>query len=119
MSDDASMLVIVGPLLLAAILIFLLSVHIRSRLLFRWLREQLDPELWQALGAPESIIEEFRDAERRWREFVRSGEYRRRLSRELVERIDDNRRRNRRMLVIFAIAIVLLAYRFWPLLTSG
>jgi hypothetical protein len=118
MSADANTFLIVAPLLIAAIAIFALSVHVRGKLLFRMLQEQLDPELWRSLGAPESIIDAFRDAEHRWQEFVRSGEYRRRLDQSLVDRIDENRRRTRRMLVIFAIAIALLAYRFWPLLTG-
>ena len=118
MSSDANTFIVAAPLFLAAIVIFLLSVHIRGKLLFRTLGERVEPELWRSLGAPESTLAALRDPERRWRDFIRSGEYRRRLDQDLVDRIDDNRRRTKRMSVIFAIAIALLIYRFWPLLTS-
>jgi hypothetical protein len=118
-SADANTFMIVAPLLLAAIVIFVISVHVRGKVLFRTLGERVDPELWRSLGAPESILATLRDPERRWRGFVRSGEYRRRLDQDLVDRIDDNRRRTKRMLVIFAIAIVLLLYRFWPLVSAS
>jgi hypothetical protein len=112
MSADANTLVIVVPLFLVAIGIFVLSIHVRGRMLFRLLSERVDPELWRSLGAPESHLQTLRDPERRWRSFIRSGDYRRRLEQDLVDRIEDNRRRVRRMLVIFGIAIVLLLYRF-------
>ena len=118
MSADANAFIVVAPLFLAAIVIFLLSVHVRGKILFRALAEHADPELWRSLGAPQSMLAAYRDPERRWRKFIRSGEYRRRLDQSLVDQIDDNRRRTKRMLVIFAVAIVLVAYRFWPLLTS-
>jgi hypothetical protein len=117
-NTDAGDFVFVASIFPAAILIFVLSVHVRGKMLFRMLREHVDPELWRSLGAPESLIEAFRDTEHRWREFVRSGEYRRRLRQDLADRIDEDRRRTRRMLVIFAIAIALLIYRFWPLLAG-
>ena len=116
MSADQNVFIVVAPLFLAAIVIFLLSVHVRGRILFSAVAERIDPELWRTLGAPVSIIDVLRDPERRWRKFIQSGEYRRRLDQDLVDRIDDNRRRTKRMLVIFMIAVALLAYRFWPLL---
>lgn len=118
MSADANVIIVVAPLFLAAIVIFVLSVHVRGKILFRSLAEQVDPELWRSLGAPQSSLAAYRDPKRRWRQFIRSGEYRRRLDQDLVDQIDDNRRRTKRMLVIFAIAIVLLSFRFWPLLAS-
>jgi hypothetical protein len=118
-SSEANTFIVVTPLFLAAIIIFLLSVHVRGRILFRTLAGRLDPGLWRSLGAPASTLAALRDPERRWRQFIQSGEYRRRLEQDLVDQIDDNRRRTRRMLVIFAIAIVLLAYRFWPLLAPA
>lgn len=112
MNADVNTLVIVVPLFLAAIGIFALSVQVRGKMLFRMLGERADPELWRSLGAPESPLEALRDPEKRWRNFIRSGEYRRRLEADLVDQIDDNRRRVKRMLVIFGIAVVLLLYRF-------
>lgn len=119
MSADANVFLVAAPLFLAAIVIFLLSVHIRGKILFRTLAERVDPELWRSLGAPQSTLAAYRDPERRWRNFIRSGEYRRRLDQDLVDRIDDDRRRTKRMSVIFAIAIALLLYRFWPLLSAS
>ncbi len=106
-----------APIFLAAIVIFLLSIHIRGKILFRALAERVDPELWRSLGAPQSSFAAYRDPERRWRKFIRSGEYRR-LDQDHVDQIDDNRRRTKRMLVIFAIAIALLSFRFWSLLVE-
>ena len=119
MSTDADTFVVAAPIFLAAIVIFLLSIHVRGKILFRTLRERVEPELWRSLGAPESTLAALRDPGRRWRNFIRSGEYRRRLDQYLVDRIDDNRRRTKRMSVIFAIAIALLLYRFWPLLSAS
>lgn len=117
MSSDTSTFVVAAPIFLAAIVIFLLSIHIRGKILFRALAERLDPELWRSLGAPQSSFAAYRDPERRWRKFIRSGEYRR-LDQDLVDQIDDNHRRTKRMLVIFAIAVALLSFRFWSLLVE-
>lgn len=113
MSSDANTFLVAAPLFLAAIVIFLLSVHVRGKILFRALAERADPELWRSLGEPQSTFAAFRDPEHRWREFIKSGEYRRRLDQDLIDQIDDNRRRTKRMLVIFAIATLLSSFRFW------
>ena len=116
MSADEQNLLIVAVLFIAAVGIFALSMHLRGRALLHNLREGIDADLWAALGAPESLLQALRDPEGRWRRFIRSGEYRCRLTPELAEQIDDYRHRGNRMLVIFGIAALLLLIRFWPLL---
>lgn len=116
MSVDEQSLLIVAVLFIAAVGIFALSVHLRGRALLRNLQEGIDADLWAALGAPESLAQAMHDPEGRWRRFIRSGEYRRRLAPELAEQIDDYRQRGNRMLVIFGIAAVLILIRFWPVL---
>ena len=116
LSEDELSLLIVAPFFVVALAIWAFVLHLRGIALLRTLEEKLDPALWEELGAPSSIPAAMRDPKNRWWRFIRGGEYRKRLSPELVELIDDYRNRTSRMLVIFAIAAALLLWRYWPLL---
>lgn len=107
---------IVGVGYLVALTIWALSLHARGRSMLRQVGERIEPELWQSLGAPDSINAAMRDPGRRWHRFLRSGEYRRQCSDAVVELIDDYRRRVKIMLTVFAVGGLLLLIRFWPLL---
>jgi hypothetical protein len=87
--------------------------------MLRTLRERMQPELWQAVGAPESLGAAMRDPQRRWRQFIASGAYRRQLGSDLAEVIDDFRRRANRMLIVCGLAALVLLFRFGPLLMPG
>ncbi|MDX1563058.1 MAG: hypothetical protein R3305_09030 [Gammaproteobacteria bacterium] len=116
LSTDEQSLLIVAVVYVIAVAIWLLSLQVRGRLMLRTVRKRVDPELWQALGEPDTLQAALKDPERRWHRFVKSGEYRNKLSGELVELIDDYRRRTKAMLVIVAGGGLLILIRYWPLL---
>jgi hypothetical protein len=119
LSSDEAALLVVAPLFLTAVGTWALIVHSRGKMLFETLRERIDPALWQELGAPASLRDAMRDPQGRWRRFMSSREYRRRLDTGLAALIDDYRSRGNRMLIVFGIAALLILYRFWPLLKPG
>jgi hypothetical protein len=112
-------LIVVGIGYLAALAIWALSLQARARTMLRVLSEIVDPEVWQALGAPESLKDAMKDPDRRWHKFLRSGEYRRQCDDVAVALIDDFRRRTYVMLAVCVIGGLLLIIRFWPLFVSG
>ena len=114
-SDEQSLLFAGGGYLLIAI-VWVWSLAARSNILLRDIAERVDPSLWQELGAPSSMKQAMSDPERRWLKFVRSGEFRRRCSTEVIDLIDEYKRRSNRMLIILGIAGALLLYRYWGIL---
>jgi len=115
-SSDEQTLLIAGLGYLIAVAVWALSLHARARTLLKTVGERIDPDLWQSLGAPDSIKAAMQDPERRWRRFVRSGEYLRRCDAETCELIDDYRRRTKFMLFVSAVAGVMLVIRFRDLI---
>jgi len=116
LSADEQMLLVAGLGYLIAVSLWAITLHSRAGMLLRNLGEIVDPDLWQALGSPNSVKAAMRDPERRWSKFVRSGEYRRQCNDVAIEMIDDYRRRTKTMLLICAGAGLLLMIRFWSLL---
>ena len=98
------------------ITIWIITLQVRAKTMLRVLSEMVDPELWEALGSPETLKIALQDPQRRWFKFLRSGEYRRQLDDVAIALIDDYRRRTKTMLLICAGAALLLLYRFWSIL---
>ena len=115
-STDKQQLLFVGVAYVLALTIWVFSLQARARTMLALLSELIEPELWRALGAPESIKAIMRDPARRWVRFVRSGEYRRQCDDVAIALIDEYRQRTRIMLAVFAVGGLLLLIRFWPLL---
>jgi hypothetical protein len=59
------------------------------------------------------------DREHRWIRFVNSGDYRKRCGAQIVDLIDEFRRRANFMLVVLGAGAVLILYRLWPILKPG
>jgi predicted nucleic acid-binding Zn ribbon protein len=116
LTGDEKTLLIAGLGYLAVTTLWVLTIHARGKLMLRALGELIEPDLWQALGAPTSLQAAMKDPQRRWHRFVRNGEYRRVCSDEIIALIDDYRSRTKRMLLILGGAGLLLLVRFWPLL---
>lgn len=116
MSTDEQTLLIAGCGYLVAVGVWALSLHVRGRTMLRILGDSVEPALWRSLGSPDSIGATMKDPDRRWRQFIRSGEYRRQLDADSISLIDDYRRRTKFMLLVSAGAGILLLIRFWPLL---
>lgn len=116
LSADEQTLLIVGIGYIVALVIWILSLVARARTLLRVLGETMDPDLWQAIGAPGSLKDAMRDPHKRWFRFLNTGEYLRQCDDVAIALIDDYRRRTRLMLAVFAISGLLLLVRFWPLL---
>jgi hypothetical protein len=116
LTADERTLLIVGLGYLAAVGIWLWSLRMRADLMLGFVRDHVDAALWHELGAPESFKAAMADPERRWLRFVRSGEYRNRCGADVVDSIDDFRRRTHWMLVVLGGGAALILYRFWPLL---
>jgi hypothetical protein len=116
LTADERFLLIAGLGYLAVTTIWVLTIHTRGKLMLRAVSERIEPELWQALGAPDTLPIAMKDPLRRWHRFVRDGEYRRVCNDEVIALIDDYRHRTRRMLLVLAGAGLLLLVRFWPLL---
>ena len=116
LSTDEQTLLFVGIGYLIAMAIWALSLMARARTLLRLLGEIIEPEIWQAIGAPASLKEARNDPEKRWFRFINSGEYLRQCDDVAIALIDDYRRRTKFMLAVFAVSGVLLLVRFWPLL---
>ena len=119
LNADAQSLLIVGVAYLGIVGIWAWTLAVRSNVLLRDLSERIDPELWRSLGAPASMKDVMNDPEKRWFRFIRNREYRIRCSSEVIDMIDDFRRRQNWMLIVVGAAGALLIYRFWPLLFSG
>lgn len=119
LSSDEQTLLVAGIGWLIAVSIWAFSLHARATTMFRQLGETIDPDVWQAIGAPDSLKAALRDPDRRWRRFVRSGEYLRKCDDGSIELIDDYRRRTKVMLFVCAGSGILLLIRFWPLLKPG
>lgn len=119
LGSEEQTLLIAGILYLIAVSIWALSLHSRAKVLLRTVGEQIDPELWQSLGAPETIKAAMRDPEKRWYKFVRTEEYLRQCDDETIALIDDYRRRTKFMLLVCAAGGVLLMIRFWTVVNPG
>jgi hypothetical protein len=119
LSADEKTLLIAGVGYLFAIAIWAMSLQAQARTLLRRLSEIVEPTLWQSLGAPSRVKDVFQDPGKRWFKFLRSGDYRRRLSSTAIELIDDYRRRTKIMLAVATAGGLLLLIRFWPLLKPG
>ena len=116
MGSDPSSLLVVGLAYLFITIVWVLTLAHRANILLREVKERIDPALWDELGAPASMKAAIADPERRWTRFIRSGEYKKRCSTDVIGLIDDHRSRTNRMLIILGIAAGLILYRFWPLL---
>lgn len=116
LSADQQTLLFIGIGYVLALTIWVFSLQARARMMLRLLSELIEPSLWQALGAPQSVNAIMRDPERRWVKFIRSGEYRRQCDEAAIALIDDYRQRTRVMLGVFAIGGILILIRFWPVI---
>jgi hypothetical protein len=116
LGNDEQTLLFAGVGWLIAVSIWAVSLHSRAKTMLRLLSDMIDPEVWQAIGAPDTLKAALRDPERRWHRFVRSGEYLKRCDDASIALIDDYRRRTKVMLVVCAGSGLLLLIRFWPLL---
>ena len=119
LSADQQLLLFVGIGYMLAVALWVLSLQARARTMLESLSELIEPPLWQALGAPDSVRAIMRDPERRWVKFIRSGQYRRQCNDAAIALIDDYRQRTRLMLVVVAVGGVLLVVRFWPVIRPG
>jgi hypothetical protein len=116
LSTDEQILLVAAIGYIFAVSIWAVSLHARARTMLRLLSDIIDPDVWQAIGAPETLKAAMQDPERRWHRFVRSGEYLRRCDNAAIALIDDYRRRTKVMLIVCAGSGLLLLIRFWPLL---
>lgn len=116
LSNDEQVLLVTAIGYIVAVSIWAFSLHARAGTMLRLLGEMIEPEVWQAIGAPGSLKEAMQDPARRWHRFIRSGEYLRQCDDTAIALIDDYRRRTRIMLFICAGSGLLLLIRFWPLL---
>ena len=116
LSGDEKILLIAGLGYLALALIWALTLNGRARLMLRTIRELMEPELWEAIGSPDSLQAAMKDPQRRWHRFLKQGEYRRACSDDVIALIDDFRQRTKRMLIVLTVAGLLLLFRFWPVL---
>ena len=116
LSGDEKILLIAGLGYLALALIWALTLNGRAKLMLRTIRELMEPELWEAIGSPDSLQAAMKDPHRRWHRFLKQGEYRRVCSDDVIALIDDFRQRTKRMLIVLTVAGLLLLFRFWPLL---
>jgi len=116
LTADEQTLLVAGIAYLIAVAVWAISLHSRARTMLRLLSEMIDPTLWQAIGAPDSLKAAMKDPERRWHRFIRSGEYLRQCDDVAIALIDDYRRQVRLMLLVCAGSGLLLLIRFWPLL---
>jgi len=116
LSGDEKILLIAGLGYMALALIWALALNARAKLMLRTIRELMEPELWEAIGSPDSLQAVRKDPHRRWHRFLKQGEYRRACSDEVIALIDDFRQRTKRMLIVLTVAGLLLLFRFWPLL---
>jgi predicted nucleic acid-binding Zn ribbon protein len=114
LTGDEKILLIAGLGYLAVATIWILTLNARGRLMLRAVRELVEPELWEAIGSPDTLQAAMKDPHRRWHRFLRQGEYRRVCSDEVIALIDDYRQRTRRMLWVLVVAGLLLLIRFWP-----
>jgi hypothetical protein len=118
LSEDERSLLFVGVGYIAAVIVWALVLGARLEALLRAVRAR-DSALWAELGSPETARDVLQDPERRWRRFIGSGQYRKRLRAEGVDEIDDFRRRARVMIAVLAGAGALVLYRYWELLKPG
>lgn len=116
LTSEEQSLLFVAIAYLTAVAIWLGVLRTRANMLLGKLRDGVDGELWAELGAPETMRDTLKDPKRRWWRFVRSGEYRKRLSRDLIDEIDDYRRRANLMLIVLGAGGVLIFVRYWALL---
>jgi hypothetical protein len=116
LSNDEQVLLVAAIGYIAAVAIWALSMHARAKSMLRQLSGLVDPAVWNAIGAPDTLKAAMKDPERRWYRFVRSGEYLKQCDDAAVELIDDFRRRSKLMLIVCAGGGLLLLIRFWPLL---
>lgn len=113
---DEQTLLVAGIGWLIAVSIWAVSLHSRARAMLRHLSDRIDPAVWQAIGAPDTLKAAIGDPQRRWHRFVKSGEYRRQCDDVAIELIDDYRQRTKVMLFVCAGSGALLLIRFWSLL---
>jgi hypothetical protein len=116
LSTDEQSLLLAGGGYLLIVIVWIWTLSVRSKVLLRDIAARIDPSLWQELGAPTSMKQAMKDPERRWMKFIRSGEFRRRCSTEVIDLIDDYRQRSNRMLIILGIGGALLLYRYRAIL---
>lgn len=116
LGTDEQVLLVAAIGYVAAVAIWAVSLHARAKTTLRLLNDLVDPAVWQAVGAPDTLKAAMQDPERRWYRFVRSGEYLRQCDDDAIALIDDYRRRTKTMLFVCAGGGLLLLIRFWPLL---
>ncbi len=73
-------------------------------------------EVWQSIGAPQTIKQAVQDPDKRWREFLRSRDYRRLCSPVTASEIDTFLLQTYVGLIGLALAGAIILVRFWPLL---
>jgi hypothetical protein len=116
LSTDEQVLLVAAIGYIAAVAIWAFSMHARAKSMLRQLSDLIDPTVWNAIGAPDTLKAAMKDPEKRWYRFVRSGEYLKQCDDAAVELIDDFRRRSKLMLIVCTGGGLLLLIRFWPLL---
>jgi hypothetical protein len=116
LSNDEQVLLVAAIGYIVAVSVWALSMHARAKTMLRQLSDLVDPTVWDAIGAPETLKAAMKDPEKRWYRFVRSGEYLQQCGDDAIELIDDFRRRSKVMLFVCAGGGLLLLIRFWPLL---
>lgn len=84
--------------------------------LLRVIRQHEANEVWQSIGAPQTIKQAAQDPDKRWREFLRSRDYRRLCSPVTVSEIDAFLLKTYVGLTGLAVAGAIILVRFWPLL---
>jgi len=119
LSADEKSLLIVAPAYILGLSIWLWILVVRSRILFRELSEKIEPALWESLGAPKSMKDTLTDSKHRWTKFIKSGDYRRQCTEEVIDLIDDFKSRQNWMLTVMGIAALMIGFRYWPLLYAA
>jgi len=88
----------------------------RAERLLRTVRDSVSPDLWQDLGAPDSVRVALNDPKGRWVKFIRGGEFRMRFPPRAIDAVEAYRRSTNLRLIGLSVTGAMILYRFWPLL---
>lgn len=105
-------LVVIGSVYLVLVAIYALWLNRSAEALLRSVKESEPAELWNELGAPDSIKKAVSDPQRRWYKFVRTKAYRSRCHPETVEKIDAFRSATYAGLGVSSVAGLVILYMF-------
>ena len=115
-SQDELTLAWVGGAYVVIAAVYLWRMNRSADGLLRAIQRHEAGEVWQTIGAPQSIKQAVQDPERRWHGFLRGRAYRRLCSPTTAGEIDAFLLKAHLGLIGLALTGAIILVRFWPIL---